>query len=164
MEIYKNINLGYILKITGNSRFRVLNDYENKLIDEKYIKCKYDNVYLEVTNPRNCFISDKKFQMKFEYTNGNPPAICGVWDYKEFIPSHVIYPINMISNDTSVKFNIYPTIEEEIINDSHPETYETKRPTVHAPNIVNKYGNIVDLFEYEYELYEEYSDYTSESD
>ncbi len=42
MELFKTIThsdnwANYILKITGNSQFRILNDYEAGLIDVKYL-------------------------------------------------------------------------------------------------------------------------------
>lgn len=41
----------YILKITGNSQFRILNDYEAGLIDVKYLTYLNGTLYLEVVNP-----------------------------------------------------------------------------------------------------------------
>ena len=51
MELFKTItHLGnwanYILKITGNSQFRILHDYELGLIDAKYINYVNDVLYL----------------------------------------------------------------------------------------------------------------------
>ena len=56
MELFKTIThsgnwVNYILKITGNSQFRILHDYELGLIDAKYIKYVNGALYLEVFNP-----------------------------------------------------------------------------------------------------------------
>lgn len=56
MELFKTIThsgnwANYILKITGNSQFRILNDYEAGLIDVKYLTYLNGALYLEVVNP-----------------------------------------------------------------------------------------------------------------
>ena len=127
MELYKIIEsndglLRCIIKITGNSRFRILNDYENSLINKKYISCNFEAIFLEIINPNiNDYYmnisqnTDKvnKFYIKFEYNYTKCPIVCGIWDFDSFTPYHVIYPIHKILNKTSKLFHIVMKIDKK---------------------------------------------------
>ena len=127
MELYKIIEsndglLRCIIKITGNSRFRILNDYENSLINKKYISCNFEAIFLEIINPNiNDYYmnisqnTDKvnKIYIKFEYNYTKCPIVCGIWDFDSFTPYHVIYPIHKILNKTSKLFHIVMKIDKK---------------------------------------------------
>ena len=120
MELYKIIKhfdncSTYVLKITGNSRLRILNDYDMGLIDEKYIKYKNKELFLEVSNPNtNMFVIDgfdeqlvnKMSYIKFIYKKEQRPCISLIWDYSEFTPFNIIYPVCKLTKETCEKFGI----------------------------------------------------------
>ena len=126
MELYKIIEsngnkVRCIIKITGNSRFRILNDYENSLINKKYISCNFESIFLEIINPdiNKYYMNmsqnnnkNNKFYIKFEYNYNNYPNVCGIWDFDSFTPFNVIYPIHKILNKTSKLFNIVMKIDK----------------------------------------------------
>ena len=126
MELYKIIEsngnlVRCILKITGNSRFRILNDYENSLINKKYISSNFESIFLEVINPNsNHYFMNisqtnneiNKFYIKFEYNHNKCPTVCGIWNFDSFTPYHVIYPIHKILHKTSKLFNIVMKIDK----------------------------------------------------
>ena len=106
MELHKTLNDNLsILRVSGNSRFRILNDFENRLIDKQYIeiaKGYNPSIYLTVNHNnslnRLCTGSVKKY-IKFDYKN-KIPTISIIWEFDEFTPSYVIYPIYPINPET----------------------------------------------------------------
>lgn len=92
------------LLLTGNSRIRILNDYENKLLSDKYIKYTGTSLILYVYNI-NKFSMNMKFYAKISYNKGIPRIVC-LWDYNNFAPTYAIYPITPIKQKTLDHFNI----------------------------------------------------------
>ena len=126
MELFKTIThsgnwANYILKITGNSQFRILNDYEAGLIDVKYLTYLNGALYLEVVNPNTNMhdidgfddhMHKKLSYIKFTYVATKCPRIEFVWNFYEFTPFHVIYPVCRPTKETCDTFGIvYDTVE-----------------------------------------------------
>ena len=126
MELFKTIThsgnwANYILKITGNSQFRILHEYELGLIDAKYIKYVNVVLYLEVVNPNTDIYNIDGFDdhlhkkisyIKFTYVATKCPRIEFVWNFYEFTPFHVIYPVCRPTKETCDTFGIvYDTVE-----------------------------------------------------
>lgn len=109
-----------ILRITGNSRFRILNDCESGMIDKKYITYTDNMLYLEVTNPdirsydifgTNSRNKKKLFYMAFGYKKDVCPCIEFIWSYNGYTPLYVLYPISKPTKETCETFGIpYDTL------------------------------------------------------
>jgi hypothetical protein len=173
MEVYKILNQWEnwstcILKITGNSRFRVLNDYEFGLIDKKYISYDKGVLYLKAVtlndNVYNINETDnqkttkkKMFYMKFICKPENIPCIAHVWDYNAFTPFNIIYPVCRPTKETCAEFGFPNTngiceyemsknhriMDKEYINDVIDK--QIKKKKFSYPQIVSKYGTIIKL-------------------
>jgi hypothetical protein len=162
MELYKIVSIKEksaicILKITGNSRFRILNDFENYKIKRRYISISFDSIFLEVENPNinkyyiNILQNPNKeflFYMKFIYNYGKRPVINCIWDYNGFTPYNVIYPINTISYETYKKFNISMKIDLNEFHKNDNIIYEgtnNKHNKIQAPQVISKYGKLLNI-------------------
>ena len=160
MELYKTLtNELSILKISGNSRFRILNDFEDGLIDKKYIKIKKDinpNIYLTVnhmdSSNRLEELSAKKY-IKFNYQK-KIPMISMVWEFDEFTPSTVIYPITNIKDETYNMFNLCKTehglcfdISETLKNEKIMDAeYHLCKPTIPKRQPRNVFPSVSSLY------------------
>ena len=112
MELYLKLDAELvILKITGNSRFRILNDYENGLIDKNCIEIDVHDAYtLYITVNHGDLLdqletNNKKKYIKFSYRN-SIPIISIIWEFDKFTPSYAIHPISNIKDKTCEVFKI----------------------------------------------------------
>jgi hypothetical protein len=117
MELYNIVRsygeTQYILKITGNSRIRIINDFESNLIKQKYINFKPDIhnspvLYLTTVNLTPTINKLNFFEqvlITFVYKYGMPyiSDICNTTSSYAF---RAIYPTYPISDDTCKMFNI----------------------------------------------------------
>lgn len=166
MEITKHLsNSEYILAIRGNSRFRILNDYENGLIDKKYMNFnkpknqpinKYPTLYLHVYDYCGSLKKDnsKYMYILFKYV-GKKAIVDLVWDFNQFTPSYVIYPISPIKDSTYKDFNItreenniiFDNYESEknnrIMDSEYIENRQDKIFQYHMLNNENDINNII---------------------
>ena len=94
----------YDLSVSGNSIIRVLNDYEDGLIDKNYITYDNNSFKIKAYNTNNFYLNGK-FYAKLSYINKTPTIDC-IWNYDNFTPSHVVYPITEIKQSTLDQFNI----------------------------------------------------------
>jgi len=94
----------YELSVSGNSIIRVLNDYEDGLIDKNYITYDNNSFKIKAYNTNNFYLNGK-FYAKLSYINKTPTIDC-IWNYDDFTPSHVVYPITEIKQNTLDQFNI----------------------------------------------------------
>ena len=93
-----------IIKISGNARIRILNDYDNGLIDKKYISFKDGNMFITSSNIDNINIPDYKCHILFEYINKCPNILC-IWNYDDYIPYH-LHPDKNVNLKILDEFNI----------------------------------------------------------
>lgn len=101
---YQNTKL--IFKVTGNSRLRVLNDYELGLIDKTHIYYRNGSLYLEVVDPHHIFpINYAKYYLQFDYID-KMPHITNVINYNDYIPYNMLYTITSLKKSTYDDFNI----------------------------------------------------------
>jgi hypothetical protein len=116
----------YKLLVTGNSRLRILNDYEQNLIGDEYIQYNGTSLSIFVYNIYE-FTLNTKFYAKITYHNKIPRITC-LWEYDEFTPYYSIYPINPIKLSTINHFNIIDEIlidytemskNNKILDDEH---------------------------------------------
>jgi hypothetical protein len=110
LNINKNTGNCEIL-VTGNSRIRILNDYENNLININNISYNGFSFKIKACNPYKLNL-DNKFYAKIIYINKVPIIKC-LWAYDEFVPSYAIYPIKKIKQSTLDEFKIK---EQIVIN------------------------------------------------
>jgi hypothetical protein len=146
LSIDKNSGL-YELLVTGNSRLRILNDYEQNLICDDYIEYNGTSLTIFVYNIYE-FALNNKFYAKLTYYNKIPRITC-LWDYDDFNPSYAIYPIYPIKFNTLKYFNITDNIlidydelyKNDKILDNEYENYlyftKSKKSITHETN--NKY-------------------------
>lgn len=155
--------------ITGNSRFRILNDYEDGLINKNYIVYKnkgfpnksYGVLSIKAYKSDKEIIKSKKYNfdyITFKYIQGIP-YVNIVWPYEKFTPYYVIYPIRNIKSETLHLFNIKdPMIidnyelskNNKILDDEyfkfHRNNNVSKNKIICKPHsIISKYGTIIKL-------------------
>lgn len=81
-----------ILTISGNSRFRILQDYNNDLLNKKYIKInKRGNIEIRIFNEDNFDPYDMQKYYSIYYNN-KKPYIGTTYNINDFIPYYIIYP------------------------------------------------------------------------
>ena len=149
------------LRITGNCIMRILNDYEDGLIDKKNIICDKRSIKLKVRNPKNLPLLKKSY-ISFQYHNSTP-HIDTVWDFSVFTPSYVIYPIRKIKQETLDMLKIdEPIVDEYEIQknerlmsegcaeyelDLHSNTKQrlAENRKITYPSVINKYGKFIKL-------------------
>ena len=158
MELYKELkDCNYILKITGNSQFMVLNKFELGIIDKKYIKfnkiqnCLMLEVYLNNNNNvhKQLINGSKKKYISFEYSMGKP-KIKNIWDCNEFISSYIIYPITDVKKETYDIFNMQPLYVNENEQDEINDWGITicNKPCKICPktqSIISRYGKLIKI-------------------
>jgi hypothetical protein len=166
MELYTFTSKTTImLKITGNSRFKILNDVENKLIDVKYIifDNKTSHIFLNTACYSNKLLyklrTHNKYYIKFTYNN-KKPIITYMWNYNKFTPYYVIYPIAPISNNlkkifpnaniNNIKINNYELNKnKKILDDEYHNNWKyhikQHKDKIKYPNIVSIYGCIISI-------------------
>lgn len=168
MELIGDTDGGILMRITGNSRIRILNDIEQKLIDPQYVRIetykKHACVMVDVgchKIKREQLCKHKKYYILFTYHRGRP-FVHLIWDYNEYTPLYVIYPLHEISDKTKnlyKKFiplldNISVDFEERskndrIVDDNYRELHYTQqmrpRRKVKAPSMVSIYGKMTKL-------------------
>lgn len=135
------------LIVSGNSIIRILNDYEDGLIDKKYITYDNNSFKIKAYN-KNKFYLNNKFYAKLSYANKTPFIEC-IWDYDNFTPSHVVYPIREIKQSTRDHFNIkkycikinYDEIKKNIeLLESDDENFQ------HSNTSRKKYTNLIEFY------------------
>lgn len=161
MELYKQVDNTLHINVTGNSRIRILNNYEDGFINKQYLT--YDDTKLKLIayNPKNLSLK-KKCYAYIEYDNQIPYVSC-VWDYDEFTPSYAVYPLRDVKQDTLDEFKIkeqlcideYEMQKNQRIIDAECDDYEKeinlysikliKKQKIIYPNIVSKYGKMIRL-------------------
>lgn len=110
MECIKQLkNNIYIFKVSGNSRLRILNDYEQKLISKSNIQFRNNDMFIRIHAAFKVDLYNKNYYL-LKYYNGELFATA-CWKYTEFTPSYVIYPIAAIANKTFNDFNIASNVE-----------------------------------------------------
>lgn len=113
------------LIVSGNSRIRILNDYEDGLINKDSIEYDGHSLKLWAYNFKNWPL-DKKCYITFNYMSSSyklnetttkkikHPHIDYIWDYDQFTPSYVLYPIYNVKQETLDTFNIpYIAIDKQ---------------------------------------------------
>ena len=157
--------------VTGDSRFRILNDYEDGLINKKYITYnkRFTNKYfgtliIKAYNPNNYTLKSKKYNfdyITFKYIRGIP-YVNIVWRYEKFTPYYVIYPVRTIKQETLDLFNIKsPMIidnyelnkNNKILDNEYFKYYDSRKNKkifknqgkCKPPSIISKYGIIIKL-------------------
>jgi hypothetical protein len=161
MELYSNLKNSSLCKlsVSGNSRLRILNDYEDGLISNNSIE--YDGYYIKIVchNLKNLPLNNKCY-ITFKYNkfkNNEHPYIDHIWEYDQFIPSYVIYPIRKIKQATLDFFNIntpikidkYEMQKNERISYNEYKIYNfiygCKKKKIAYPYIISKYGKFINL-------------------
>lgn len=135
------------LIVSGNSIIRILNDYEDGLIDKKYINHDNNSFKIKAYN-KNKFYLNNKFYAKLSYVNKTPFIEC-IWDYDNFTPSHVVYPIREIKQSTRDHFNIknycikinYDEIKKNIdLLEADDENFQ------YSTTLRKKYTNLIEFY------------------
>jgi hypothetical protein len=161
MELYKEYKSGYLceLIVTGNSRLRIFNDYEDGLINKNNIICNGNSINLLCHNPKKIQIVNKCY-LTLHYFN-KIPNIEYIWDYNNFTPSYILYPIRIIKQETLDLFKIPDQIqidyfeieknEKILYNEFGQYEYDSynkknnKLKKIHYPNIISKYGKLITI-------------------
>ena len=156
MELYKIINDRLsVLKITGNSRNRIMNDYENGDISASCIETsKYDDPEIYLTVNHGEYLNrlesgTRKKYIKLDYSK-DYPSIKIVWESDEFVPSYVVYPT------TEIKPETYKTLGMDVITIDEKEKYRNDNmydefyedviePKKYTSHIISKYGRFIKL-------------------
>lgn len=159
-----------ILRAYGNSLIKILNDYEDGLINKNAIEYNGINVKIKSYN-HNKIPINKKSYVKFKYRN-KIPYVYSVWDYDGFTPSNIIYPIRDVKQETLDEFNIkIPIVIDEyemeknnnIFDNDYYSLLDDKPKSINitkivkCPNIINKYGVYKRLNDY-YNLNENFDE------
>lgn len=112
MEIIKDIDIDnkcYLTSITGNMRFRILNDFYDGLINDSLISIKHHlepTIYLNVYDKYNILKNmPKKMYASFDYKYGKP-IISSIWDFNDYTPYFIIYPVFNIHQSIYTHFNL----------------------------------------------------------
>lgn len=166
MELYresKNTPMCEI-SVTGNSRLRILNDYEDGFINKCNITYDNQSMKLIAYNPKKLQLIEKCY-LTLQYTDKIPYIDC-IWKYNDFVPSYVLYPIRDIKQDTLDSFKIKKQIpidffeieKNQRIIDQECDEYEynmnifTKKKSsklekskITCPSIISKYGKLIKL-------------------
>ena len=93
-----------MLTVNGNSRLKILNDYELGLIKKDNITYNGMNLKLLAFNTNNLKLNNKCY-LQLSYIN-KIPYIINAYPYNEYTPSHIIYPIQNIKQTTLDEFKI----------------------------------------------------------
>jgi hypothetical protein len=172
MELY-NTTLSYgetqhIIKITGNSRIRVINDFESNLIKQKYINVKqeYGNpvIYLTVINNSvHELKKNKEVCISFIYKYGMP-YVSDVCNLESEHVYYSLYPIYPIHDETYKTLNITKKIKIDIYeyNKAYREHTNTKQIKRYNEFLCKSLENI--LIENDSKKYNEDSEYEYEED
>jgi hypothetical protein len=152
MELCSNSISGmFELNVTGNSRIKILNDYEDGLINKKNISYSGSNLKLKAYNDKDIVIDTKSY-LQLSYID-KTPYINSAWNYNEFTPSHIVYPIRDITQETMDEFEIrcpfaidkYEMEKNENIMDREyynlnvNKTHFLKK-IIKCPRIISKHG------------------------
>lgn len=162
MELYKQLdNTTYIINVTGNTQIRILNDYENKLLDPCYIKWVDGTIKLTAFNIKQLTFP-KKCHVSIIYIKKAPYIDC-IWEYANFIPSYNLYPLRDIAQKTLDLFKIKTPLSideyemkknQRMFDDEYTDIYNNmkynhkkiiNREKITYPTIISKYGKITRL-------------------
>ena len=152
MEFCSNLSSSMIeLNVTGNSRIKILNDYELGLINKENISYNGSNLKIKVYNDKDIVINNKSY-IQLSYIN-KTPYINSAWGYNDFTPSYITYPIRDISQEIMDEFKIrcpfvideYEIEKNENIMDIEYYNLPVNKTNffkkrIKRPNIINKHG------------------------
>ena len=105
MEFYKINGNRSVFRVSGNSRIKVLNDFEKGLIHKDLIEFKFGEMYLTTYVSNENGVIYKKNYTTMEFRNGIP-NISYFWDFDLFTPYYITQPIIPVSPETLLLFNI----------------------------------------------------------
>jgi hypothetical protein len=151
-----------IFNATGNTYIKMLNDFDKKLCDAKYLQVINKTIKVTIRNPKSINIDNyDEFGQKIRiypdlnYQNGIP-VISHYWTDTEYVPTYIGYhDLRRVSHNTLNYFNInQPNINryelyanDRILDKEFRDIVRSKKnkPGIKVPNIVCIYGKIQQL-------------------
>lgn len=144
------------ITISGNSRFKILQDFNNNLFDKKYMKINSNgHIELQIFNKGESYSCNYKMLKSYKTLdtiddkiiyniiyNNHKPFINIVYNIKEFIPYYIIYP-QIDGNDNSVKYLANNC--ENILNIFMKSIDKSSLETIKAENIKFDFDEFIQI-------------------